>query len=538
MALLLSCALLGSLLAPASASSPPTTSSTPAPASYGPGEADADLDRVLHERGRPYLEARARLEAHPALTAPAVATRLRQVPAPTVAEERRLLALLSGMARPEDLEVFATQLRRDVAASHKRAPGERDEQRAAAPWRAILREQGAAAVPVLTALVGDRELGSDLRALRVADLVAITPAEQLAPLVGLVGGGALELRLALRVALGRRAQASPADRVALLTTVDAAIASSDPSRKAALIGLRAGLGDGSDAAFTTQAIAWAGDDSAAFVVRVAALRVLQARGAEAAVQSSLNTLAARHLDRAHQAEQASEVLGALALQGLAAPAAQALVERHDLLAAAAPRIASVAYASAKLAADGSWLAASQAHPWPEVRGAALTRVEGPCAAAMVKKVTQIADATGRKGEAEAIVAREAIAALGRCGGDAARGALVRMLDDGDQDPERRAEAGRQLVKHHGQRGAVAVAAASQRTPDVGLAIRLVRALQRSELPAAPEVREALCAASEAAETAAAARQAITAVMPGEDAPCGARSGPERPDPEKPRVYPR
>src|SRR5690606_31783486 len=157
---------------------------------------------------------------------------------------------------------------------------------------------------------------------------------------------------------------------------------------------------------------------------------------------------------------------------------------------------------------------------------------------MVKKLAQIADATGRKGEGEAIVAREAIAALGRCGGDAARAALVRMLDDGDQDPERRAEAGRQLVKHHGRGGAVAVAAATHRTPDIGLAIRLIRALQRSEVPAAPEVREALCAASEAAETAAAARQAIAAVMPGEDAPCGARSEPERPDPEKPRIYPR
>jgi hypothetical protein len=536
-AILLSCALLGALLAPAGAPLPPSPTAPPA-AAYGASEADADLERVLHERGRPYLEARARLEAAPALAAPAVAARLRRIPAPTAAEERRLLALLSGMARPEDLEMFATQLRRDVAASHKNSPGERDELRAAGPWRAILREQGAAAVPTLTALVGDRELGADLRALLLADLVAVTPPEQLAALVALVGGGALELRLALRVALARRALASPTDRAALLAAVDAGIASSEPPRKAALIGLRAGLGDGDDAAFTAQAIAWATDDTAAFVVRVAALRVLLARAAEAAVQACLNGLAAQHLDPVRRVEQASEVLGALALQGLSVAAARALVERHDLLVAAAPRIASAAYAAALLAADGSWLAASQAHPWPEVRSAALTRVEGPCAAPMVKKLAQIADATGRKGEAEAIVAREAIAALGRCGGDAARAALVRMLDDGDQDPERRAEAGRQLVKHHGSRGAAAVAAASQRTPDVGLAIRLVRALQRSEVPAGPEVREALCAASEAAETAAAARQAIGVLMAGEDAPCGERSGPERPDPEKPRVYPR
>jgi len=536
-ATLLSCALLGALLAPAGAS-PPAPSPAPPAADYGASQADADLDLVLHERGRLYLEARARLEAAPALAAPAVAARLRQIPAPTAAEERRLLALLSGMARPEDLEMFATQLRRDVAASHKGAPGERDELRAAGPWRAILREQGAAAVPALTALVGDRELGADLRALLLADLVAVTPPDQLVALVALVGGGTLELRLALRVALARRAQASPADRAALLAAVDAAIANSEPARKAALIGLRAGLGDGEDATFTAQAIAWAADDAAAFVVRVAALRALLGRAAQATVQTSLNALAVRHLDPARRVEQASEVLGALALQGLTVEAARALVERHDLLAAIAPRIASAAYGAAQLAADGSWLTSSQAHPWPEVRSAALTRVEGPCATPMVKKLTQIADATGRKGEAEAIVAREAIAAIGRCGGDAARAALVRMLDDGDQDPERRAEAGRQLVKHHGPRGAAAVAAASQRTPDVGLAIRLVRALQRSEAPPGPEVREALCAASEAAETAAAARQAISALMAGEDAPCGARSGPQRPDPEKPRVYPR
>ena len=158
MAILLSCAVLGALLAPAKALPPPSTAApTTSPvAAYGASEADADLERVLHERGRPYLEARARLEAAPALAAPAVAARLRRIPAPTAAEERRLLALLSGMARPEDLEMFATQLRRDVAASHKSTPGERDELRAAGPWRAILREQGAAAVPALTALVGDR----------------------------------------------------------------------------------------------------------------------------------------------------------------------------------------------------------------------------------------------------------------------------------------------------------------------------------------------------------------------------------------------
>lgn len=527
MALLLSCALIGSLLAPAAAA--------PAAPAYDAARADADLDHVLQDRGRPYLEARARLEANPAIAAPQVATRLRRVPAPNAAEQRRLLALLSGMARPEDLETFAAQLRRDVAARQAGA-GVRDELPAAEPWRLILREQGAAAIPVLTGLVADRALSGELRALLLADLVAVTPTEQLGQLVALVGAGALELRQALRQALTRRALSSAGDLAALRTATEAAIATGEPSRKAALLGLRAALGDGDDAAFTAQAIALAEDETGAFVVRVAALRVLLARASDAAVQTSLAGLAARHLEPARQTQQASEVIGALALQGLDPALAGPLVARHRLLTAEAPRIASVAYASAALSADGAWLTASQAHPWPEVRGAALTRVEGPCAAPLVKKLAQVADATKRRAEAEEVVAREAIAALGRCGGDAARGALTRLLDDDAQVAERRAEAGRQLVKHHGNAGADAVAAASHRTPDIGLSIRLIRALQRGEGPPSPTVREALCAASEAAETASAARQAIAARMVDEEAPCGDRSAPERPDPLKPRVY--
>ena len=216
--------------------------------------------------------------------------------------------------------------------------------------------------------------------------------------------------------------------------------------------------------------------------------------------------------------------------------ARGIVDRLALLAVAAPRIASVAYTAADLPAGGEWLTTSQAHPWPEVRSAALARVTGPCSAPVVKQLAKIADATGRHGEAEAIVAREAIAALGRCGGDPARRALTDLLDAADQDGDRRAEAGRQLVKHFGSAGADAAAAALNRTPDSGLAIRLLRALQRSDAVATPTVREALCGATEAVETAAAARQAIAALLPGEDAPCGERSAPERPDPEKPRVY--
>ncbi len=497
---------------------------------------ETDLDAVLSERGKAYLEARARLEARPTLAAPRIAERLRRVPAPTAAEQRRLLALLAGMARTEDIETFAAQMRRDVAASHQQTPGERDELRAAEPWRAILREQGSAALPVLTGLVGEREFSPELRALLIADMVGATPPERLPELVALVGAGVPELRHALRVALGRRAQAGAGERALMIAAVEAAMTHSEPPRTAALIGLRATLAEGPDGEFTAQMIRNAEDEAAAFVVRVAAMRVLLARAADPRVQTSLQGLATRHLDPARREQQASEILGALALRGLTDDAARGLVQRFALLAATAPRIASVAYTAANLPAGGGWLTSSQAHPWPEVRSAALSRIAGPCEAPVVKQLAKIADATDKHGEVEAIVAREAIAALGRCGGDPARRVLTELLDAADQDSDRRAEAGRQLIKNFGSTGTDAAATTLHRTPDTGLSLRLLRAFQRSGAPVTPILREALCGATEAGETAAAAQQAIAALMPDEARPCGERSTRERPDPEKPRVY--
>jgi hypothetical protein len=220
-------------------------------------------------------------------------------------------------------------------------------------------------------------------------------------------------------------------------------------------------------------------------VRVAAVRVLVARAAEDAVQQALGRLVARHLDPAKVAEQASEVLGSLAVQGLRSADGKALVVRLGLVAAAAPRVASAAYAIATLPTDGAWLDASQDHPWPEVRSAALARVEGPCAAPVLKRLTRVADATRRTSEAEAIVAREAIAALGRCGGDAARKALEKLLAATDQDGDRRAEAARQLIKHHDSAGAEAVASALNREGTPSLSVRFIKALQRMTSPPSP-----------------------------------------------------
>lgn len=528
--LLLALALLAAAPAPA-----PTPAPLPASDAYDAARVDADLEVVLHERGKPYLDARARLEAHPQVVAPQIVLRLRRSPAPTAAEQQRLLALLAAVARPEDLELFAAQLRREVIANRSFTQGAGDELRIAEPWRVLLRGQGAVAALALRGLVAEREFTEDLRSLLLGDLVAVTPSAGLVELVGLVGAGTPALRQALRQALARRAAASPAERTVLLAAVDAAIAGSDGSRKASLIGLRASLASGADATFTAAMITVAEDDASAFPVRVAALRVLVDRAADETVQQSLGRVVTVHLDPEKADIQASEVLGALALQGLRSADGVALITRLGLTNAAAPRVASAAYAVAPLSPDGAWLDASQDHPWPEVRSAALARVEGPCAAPVLKRLARVADATRRTSEAEAIVAREAITALGRCGGDAARKALEKLLDATDQDGDRRAEAARQLIKHHGITGADAVASALNREGAPSQSVRFIKALQRMPEPPSPAVREALCSATEETETAAAARQAIASLIPDETAPCGARAAPARPDPERPAL---
>ncbi|HEY8379141.1 MAG TPA: hypothetical protein VIK91_21760, partial [Nannocystis sp.] len=164
-----------SLSAPArtAPAEPPAPAPAPAPA-YDAEEARADIELILTGRGRDYLDARARLERHPDVAAPLVAARLTAVPAPTVAEQRRLLALLSGIARPEDAALFADALRRDVAAAVKQSQEQGIELAAAEPWRAILRAQGAAAAPALTGLVAEKTFSEELRGLLLGDLVAVT----------------------------------------------------------------------------------------------------------------------------------------------------------------------------------------------------------------------------------------------------------------------------------------------------------------------------------------------------------------------------
>lgn len=499
----------------------PAEAAPPAAPAYTDEQARADIDVVLNARGRDYLDARARLERSPAVAAPLVAARLSATPAPTLTEQRRLLALLSAIARPEDLALFADALRRDVAAAAKNTSERDGELRAAEPWRDILRAQGAAAVPTLTALVAEKTFTEELRALLLGDLVAVTPAPAVPELIALVGVGAPALRQALRLAIARRALASPSERAALVQVVDAALAASEPARKAGLILLRAALGDAADAAFTQLAAAIAEDESAAFVARVAAVRVLVARRSDPAAQASLEKIAAAHLTPDRRAQQASEILGSAALSGLEPARAAALVDRLQLTAADAPRIAAIAWTHASLPAGAAWIDASQQHAWPEVRSAALVRVDGPCDRAVVQRLRDATDVAGARNEPDPAVAREAIAALGRCGTAEAQAVLEAIVADKTQGVDRRAEAARQLVDRHGQVGADVVAAALRAEAEPGAALRLVRALQRIDGNASPAVREALCGAGDRDEVAATARKVARDLFPDDEAPCGA-----------------
>ncbi len=501
----------------------PAPAPTPAPApppapAYSAEQAGADLTQVLSGRGREYLEARARLEANPAQAAPAIVARLGAVPAPTAVEQRRLLAVLGVVARPEDVHLFAAALRREVAAAVKLSQEQGTELRAAEPWREILRAQGPVAAAALTELIAVKEFTEDLRAQLLGDLVAVTATDALSGLIDLVGLGAPTLRAALRQAIARRALATPAERPAIVASVDAALASGDPARKAGLILLRAVLGDpAGDPAFTRLAAAIAEDDAGDFGPRVAALRVLIARRDDPVAQTSLANLAARHLAAERRAELRSEILGGLALGGLNAAAAAALVDRLALTRADAPRLAVPAYAVATL--GPGWLDESQRHPWPEVRAAALARVAAPCDAPLMQRLRDALALGAARSERDPAVAREAIAAVARCGGTDAFAALSAIVGDPAQGVERRFDAGRFLVDDHRGPGADVVAAALRAEDDPIAALRLIRALARLQDPASPAVRDALCRAAGVDQLAAIARRTARELFPDDDEPC-------------------
>lgn len=471
------------------ASDVPAGGSAAPQSTYSPAQVEADLTTLLTARGRDYLDARARLEAAPTTVAPRVAARLAETsPALAPAERQRLLALLGAFGRPEDLRAFADELRRDVAAA---TPGQALS--AAEPWRQLLKAQGLSAAPILGELAADRDLDEGTRALLLGDLIDVLPTEQVAAFVAMVGDGPATLRQALRQALIRRGRDRPDDRASLIESVDKALTEVADARKPALLGLRATLGE-LDPEFLARLASFAESPKAPFIVRVASLRLLAPAAETPAARGALTRLATANLSAPQRSDQASELLGWIALRALPDSDASQLVSSLGLLEADEPRIAAAAFTVAPLPSDGSWLASALDHPWPEVRKAAIRRVDAPCSRDQIKRLGSSAAPPEKRGESDDAVAREALRALGRCASPEAESALIRALNTKISTPLRRSEAAKQLLLIGRPKGDKAVAKAIETLGDPSLVRRLVEAARASTDPT-PALIQSLCQVS-------------------------------------------
>lgn len=475
-----------------------------APPSYGAEAATADVKTLLEDSGKPYLEARARLEANPERATPALEAAL-EAAEPGSPSSRRLLRVLGEVAGEAHLDRFADSL------LQARLAGEGLE-----PWRGMLVSQGGKAVGALAKLVADERLELTDRQTLLDDLVSVVPSADLPDLVRTLGRGDRAMSSHLRRALRRRALASPDDRAALYQALGTQLAKPTGEgreaalQKAALVRLRASIDE--DGGFVPWLAAAADDADEAFAVRVASVRAL---GGSKAGASPLETVVKRELAPGRRDAQSSEVLGSIALDALgelAPDRAKGLADSLTLRASEAPRLAGVGYAW------GTWkndmLDAALGHPWPEVRAAAVGRVVGPCDASVLSRLAQAAGPQSKRGEADERTGRAVVTALGRCGGEASTPLRKLMRNDGITF-ERRGVAARELVKLDGAEGAKQVALVLMQDPEPALAERLASALEAAE-SAGPEVKTALCRTIETAPNAATpARAALAKLFPGE-----------------------
>ena len=455
---------------------------------YAQAQADADVETIVSDSSKAYLQARGRLEAHPVVAAVALRARLDAVPAPGPSEQRRLLGVLGQLGQPEDLARFAAALRRAVVNAD---PGA-DPVEVAHPWRTLLLEQGPAATAHLQTLVGDTALPDELRAQLLTDWVGLQPADDTAELVVLVGRGQPELERELRRALADRARRDAVVRDAVIAATDAALdqalgeppVQTEAERLPALLRFRARVG-GDDPALVERLIGIARDDDARFGARVASLRGLSALPPEQTA-TPVGTLAEQQLEAAASGSQRGEVLGWLALQSLPEAHAAPLAVRFALQASDAPRLAALGFALAPPEQAAQWLPQALANPWPQVRQAALERVSGPCADATVEALSTTGSSTDEGGDTDRAAARAAVAALGRCSADKP---LRAILVNARGDIELRAEAARQLARL----GEVSpVVKLLNARPEPALARRLAAALRHA--PATDDDMDAtLCA---------------------------------------------
>lgn len=462
-----------------------------APQEYLQPQAEADVETIVTDSSKAYLQARARLEAHPENAAVALRARLDAVPAPGPSEQRRLLGVLAELAQPDDLPRFSTALRRAVVNAD---PGTNPVE-VAHPWRMLLLDQGPAATTHLQTLVGDDALPVEVRAQLLTDWVGLQPATDAGALVVLVGRGQPELEQQLRRALADRSRDDADARASVVAAADAALGAAlgDPpdaneaARLPALLRFRARVG-GDDGALARRLTAVAEDDGARFGARVAAVRglgVLQPEHTAADLQS----LAQAQLEDAQAGSQRGEILGWLAMKSLPQEDAAVIAQALSLRDSDAPRLASLGFQLAPAQQADAWLPQALENPWPQVRQAAFERVEGPCEGQTVDHLSTRGSSTDQGGDTDRRAARAAVAALGRCASPPAVKALRSILTNANGDVELRSEAARQLARLGETKPVVDLLRAR---PDPAFARRLAAALRHA--PATDDTMDAtLCA---------------------------------------------
>ncbi len=449
------------------------------------------MQTLLADRGRDYLDARARLEAHPDVATDALLARLGTEQGP--AERSRLLSVLSGMDAPGLSAMLAEQLRASLLGGQ----GE-------APWLEMLVSRGAEAVEPLAHLVGDQELELAQRAVLLDALVQAMPTPRIDELVAMVGRGHSDLQQQLARSLVRRARSDRASVEPLVSglgrVIDDAAAPGRP-RAAALALLSRVQPD--DPALTGRLVGIVDTDDGPFILQAGAARALGGRGPDA--DAALGRLVERHADAARALDQRSELLVAEALAALPDPTAVALADRLDLRTSPAPRLASLGWALQSLPAGHGWLDEALEHPWPEVRAASLGRVDGSCENDTVKRLSTAAGPQSGGGDADGRVGRAALMALGRCGGKQALGAVEKVLRSDGVPFEQRASAGQVLIETDPARGIEAVVDVLRSDPPPGLAEQLAATLGMAAEPS-PEQQgvlvDALCRAAQSYPNAA------------------------------------
>lgn len=475
---------------------------------YDAAAAERDVAAILGEPNKQYLQARARLVAHPEAGIVALTARIDAVPPPDASERKRLFDVLAEIGGPQAATRLVAELRHACAAEKS------DSGKFAAidVWRPLLRDLGPDGRGALAELVADRDLPVAVRAILLDDLVTITADEHVPELLVLAGRGHAELRRQFARSLRKRLRGERTLQATVLAALDAELEAADAARLVAVIQLRAAIEGGIDDAFIDRLAGLAIDEKRPFGVRVAAVRGLATTAESDAAVQALAKVAGASLPADTQAD---EILASLALPALPAAQARALVETHALETSPAPRLASIAWTHVEVKGE-AWLDVALADPWPQVRAAALGRIGKPCSRKLVTRLGALVGKTS--GDRDATVQRSAIDALGRCADDAAFATLRGMLDDDAIALELSGEAARELVRHFGERGADAVAKQLAARPDRAYARRLAQALRHAEAPT-ERVRAVLCAwKQEGGEVGSAASSSLQSLY-GDAAAC-------------------